>query len=439
MFIFRPKNQGKNEGLGARLVSDTPPQEAVKRVAPCHIFNPPPRHLVLHGRLRLPPGSVGRLQLPEGSADTSSAEPHRPAPAEFLLQLQPKQAMQHALRIGIEPGVFYLLPATEPESPLLLPSLSSDLPPDLPSSLLADTPLVSIAMEHCDGGISSIAMPETWSDTSSDASVRSSMRSFFSACSEPSSGPNTRDNTLDFSSGPITRDNTLDFSRGSTLDLTSSSGSAASTIELGTGNGTAAHASHLADRLAVLTVAGGGADLEGGGGGGGSGGRGGGAHSSRAAGAPVARRRGARLLCDVRPGGTSQFVMSDDPRNEYGVPRELGAVLIRGAQLRVIIPRVHSDRTVAQFPVSDPADSLLARYQQGEDLAHMSILDGSLDGPVGVTLKNIESGLLVLQVRREADEKDGSTAYAIQYRAPLSAYQALCVSLSLAAIAGSRK
>ena len=164
------------------------------------------------------------------------------------------------------------------------------------------------------------------------------------------------------------------------MDLASSSGSAGSTIELGAGGATAAHAGHLADRLAVLTVAGGVADLEGGGGGGGDG-----AHSpgagARCAGyttGPVARRRGARLLCDVRPGGTSQFVMSDDPRNEYGVPRELGAVLIRGAQLRVIIPRVHSDRTVAQFPVSDPADSLLARYQQGEDLAHMSILDGSL-------------------------------------------------------------
>jgi hypothetical protein len=35
----------------------------------------------------------------------------------------------------------------------------------------------------------------------------------------------------------------------------------------------------------------------------------------------------------------------------YGVPRELGAVLIRGTQLRVIIPRVHADRTVAQFRV----------------------------------------------------------------------------------------
>ena len=39
----------------------------------------------------------------------------------------------------------------------------------------------------------------------------------------------------------------------------------------------------------------------------------------------------------------------------YGVPRELGAVLIRGTQLRVIIPRVHADRTVAQFRVQATA------------------------------------------------------------------------------------
>eukprot|EP00964_Phaeocystis_antarctica_P026918 scaffold15150_cov75-Phaeocystis_antarctica.AAC.1 len=93
-----PPGQGKSERQ-ERLLADAPPQEAVKRVAPCHIFNPPPRHLVLHGRLRLPPGSVGRLRLPGGSADTGSGGGHRPAPAEFLLQLQPKQAMQPALRI----------------------------------------------------------------------------------------------------------------------------------------------------------------------------------------------------------------------------------------------------------------------------------------------------------------------------------------------------
>ena len=252
MFIFRPKGQGKSERQ-ERLLADAPPQEGVKRVAPCHIFNPPPRHLVLHGRLRLPPGSVGRLRLP---GDTSSSGPHRPAPAEFLLQLQPKAAMQPALRIGIEPGVFYLLPATEPESPLLRASSPAGsqharAQSDLPASLLPNTPLVELR-EHV------ISMPEmpgesqTWSDTSSEATLSSSVISFFTACSDPSSGPNTRDNTID-------------FSRGSTTDLAScSSGSAASTIDLGAGGATAAHAGHLADRLAVLTVAEGGADLEGG-------------------------------------------------------------------------------------------------------------------------------------------------------------------------------
>ena len=43
------------------------------------------------------------------------------------------------------------------------------------------------------------------------------------------------------------------------------------------------------------------------------------------------------------------------------MPRELGAVIIRGNLIRVIIPRVHADRTVAQFRVVGPEDSLLRR------------------------------------------------------------------------------
>ena len=103
----------------------------------------------------------------------------------------------------------------------------------------------------------------------------------------------------------------------------------------------------------------------------------------------------------------------------YGVPRELGAVLIRGTQLRVIIPRVHADRTVAQFRVQAtavgvgprsrafvvgvgvgvlvlaqldsaharrargdaaqaPADSLLQRYLSNTDLKHMTVLEAVL-------------------------------------------------------------
>lgn len=147
---------------------------------------------------------------------------------------------------------------------------------------------------------------------------------------------------------------------------------------------------------------------------------------------PGPARRGARLLCDVQPGSTSQFCMCDDPHNEYGVPRELGAVLMRGPLLRVIIPRVHVDRTVAQFPVRTPADSLLARYQQGEDLRHMTMLDGTVLLEGRLTLKSHDTGALVLEIVREP-EADGTPAYAIKYTAPLSAYQALCVALALCA------
>ena len=55
--------------------------------------------------------------------------------------------------------MFYLLPATEPESPLLRASSPTmPQPPraqsDLPSSLLPNTPLVELSREHV------IAMPE---------------------------------------------------------------------------------------------------------------------------------------------------------------------------------------------------------------------------------------------------------------------------------------
>ena len=44
MFIFRPKSR-EGKGEAARIPTEGPPQQVVKRVAPCHIFNPPPRHL----------------------------------------------------------------------------------------------------------------------------------------------------------------------------------------------------------------------------------------------------------------------------------------------------------------------------------------------------------------------------------------------------------
>ena len=65
-------------------------------------------------------------------------------------------------------------------------------------------------------------------------------------------------------------------------------------------------------------------------------------------------------------------------RAQYGVPRQLGVVIVRGHQLRLIIPRVHSDRKVAQFRVVGPEDSLLRRYLASKDLQHMMQLDATV-------------------------------------------------------------
>lgn len=142
------------------------------------------------------------------------------------------------------------------------------------------------------------------------------------------------------------------------------------------------------------------------------------------------RLEGAGLSRDLQPDGSLQFVMRDDPRNEYGVPRELGAVLIRGTQLRVIIPRVHADRTVAQFRVQAPADSLLRRYLSNTDLKHMTVLEAVLpdeSSKAKLVLTSLDTKAVVLRVSLLADNH-----FSLEYTAPLSAFQALCVALTLA-------
>jgi hypothetical protein len=150
-------------------------------------------------------------------------------------------------------------------------------------------------------------------------------------------------------------------------------------------------------------------------------------------GALPTRLEGAGLSCDMQLDGSLQFVMRDDPRNEYGVPRELGAVLIQGTQLRVIIPRVHADRTVAQFRVQAPADSLLQRYLSDTDLKHMTVLEAVL--PVEsskrakLVLTSLDTKAVVLRLSPLADNH-----FSLEYTAPLSAFQALCVALTLCSL-----
>jgi len=104
-------------------------------------------------------------------------------------------------------------------------------------------------------------------------------------------------------------------------------------------------------------------------------------------------------------------------------------VLIQGTQLRVIIPRVHADRTVAQFRVQAPADSLLQRYLSNTDLKHMTVLEAVLpdeSSKAKLVLTSLDTKAVVLRVSLLADNH-----FSLEYTAPLSAFQALCVALTL--------
>jgi hypothetical protein len=184
----------------------------------------------------------------------------------------------------------------------------------------------------------------------------------------------------------------------------------------------------------------------------------------------------------------------------YGVPRELGAVLIRGTQLRVIIPRVHADRTVAQFRVQATvgvgppcrvvvvgvgvgvlvlarlrtrpthawrrrtgAGGLVVaalleqhrpqahdgarggaprREQQGQARAHQVPAIAASPWPTAPTHKqappntpvacaaSLDTKAVVLRVSLLADNH-----FSLEYTAPLSAFQALCVALTLCSFA----
>ena len=203
------------------------------------------------------------------------------------------------------------------------------------------------------------------------------------------------------------------------------------------------------------------------------------------------------------------------------MPRELGAVLIpptaneTGAKLRVIIPRVHADRTVAQFRVQAaavvggratlpgprvgagrdwgarpsstphsararthpththgdaaqaPADSLLERFRSNTDLKHMMQFEAMLPvesskakrrelsftrcqplQPLLGPLQQCTSRTRTVACAASLDSLDKKAVlkvslladghFSLEYTAPLSAFQALCVALALCAIARSQ-
>ena len=172
----------------------------LKRIAPSHIFNPPPGRTTISGRLRLSVGTRG-----PSSEQTES---------EFLMQLGTRQPMQPALRIQLQPAsngcpaCFFLVPASEaPHPPSPLPSEARlDLADEAADGRAATLPWLGAQASGSSDHYPEIDQADT---NSVRSGVTSSACSYFTACSSPSSGSNTRDDTL---------------SRQSTLDLSSACG-----------------------------------------------------------------------------------------------------------------------------------------------------------------------------------------------------------------------
>lgn len=88
----------------------------------------------------------------------------------------------------------------------------------------------------------------------------------------------------------------------------------------------------------------------------------------------------------------------------------------------MIIPRVHANRTVAQFRVVGPQDSLLRRYLTSTDLQHMMTCDATIPRPGSrekLQLRSLDTSHVVLKMGRGAELGVSQ----IQYEWPLSAFQ----------------
>jgi hypothetical protein len=157
------------------------------------------------------------------------------------------------------------------------------------------------------------------------------------------------------------------------------------------------------------------------------GGGGAGAGCSNSCGeAPPQKPAGAAwLTCEWQKDGSSHYLMCDQPAAT--VRRELGAVLLRGTMMRLILPRVHSDRTVAQFVPGGANDSMVQRYLANVDVAHMMVFEARLDydGREEIALRSSDTGRIVMRLSR--DQSTGGAS--LQFSPPLSAFQALSVAL----------
>ena len=132
------------------------------------------------------------------------------------------------------------------------------------------------------------------------------------------------------------------------------------------------------------------------------------------------------LRCSV---DDTQYSFCDDPSNFYSYPRELGALIVVGERFSVLLPRVDDSGAAAQFRVLRDSDSIIPRFFTGKVRQHLLLISGQWSEGGCIEFVDIDSADASRDVLFRVRESGGTLL--LQYRHPVSAFQAFCVALSL--------
>ena len=130
-----------------------------------------------------------------------------------------------------------------------------------------------------------------------------------------------------------------------------------------------------------------------------------------------------KLVCSA---DGARYTFNDDPANYHYRGSELGAALIAGDDLVILLPRVQRDGSSAQFRVLTEQDSMISRFFSGLAREHMTMLTGpwapSHGEEVMLAYRDMETHEQgdVLRAHEHDDE------LRVDFAAPLSVFQRAC-------------
>lgn len=128
-----------------------------------------------------------------------------------------------------------------------------------------------------------------------------------------------------------------------------------------------------------------------------------------------------KLVCSA---DGKRYTFNDDPSNFHSWPRELGAAVISGNNFSVLLPRVQSDGSAAQFRVLSAQGGIISRFFAGQAREHLMMLSGHWAPNEGeevalihLNMDSEQRGDVLFRAREEADE------LTVKFTQPLSPFQ----------------